>query len=267
MPTLREIERAISALNGDIESIIDTGLIRDIEKYQRDYERGILKKKFELTDKGALKRTAKNFQKAISGVPGSKLSLNELASLFFENYDVIAQKSAEFVNYSIDASLEFRDISAISRLRDIDFSSLQIESEKIDSLVKKQLVNAIALQADWEETVDNLSKQLLGAGVKEGSLARYATTYMRTSLFGVSNTVSKEMYDKLGGDKPEAKYLYAGPVSDSRIRDFCYSRVGNIYTLDEINNFPSINGSGIAPFFSPGGWNCRHRLILVRDSV
>ena len=136
----------------------------------------------------------------------------------------------------------------------------------LDSLIKKQLINAVALGSKFQDTVDNLATDLLGAGEKTGQLARFADTYMRTSMFGLSRAIDKEIYDDAipASQSAEQKYLYAGPI-DNKTREFCIEHVGETFTESEIEQFPDENDSGLDPWFSPGGWNCRHRLIPVDE--
>ena len=56
--TLTEIQAKITALNSDLDKIIDDGLIKDVEKYQRAYERQILTQGFDLNDNGTLKKNS-----------------------------------------------------------------------------------------------------------------------------------------------------------------------------------------------------------------
>jgi len=49
--------------------------------------------------------------------------------------------------------------------------------------------------------------------------------------------------------------VYVGPV-DEKTRDFCLEHVGNVYTLDEINDMD--NGQTGNVLIDRGGWNCRH---------
>ena len=196
-------------------------------------------------------------------------SLNDIGKKHIKKYDDAAKKSIEFNRaIGIKAAINFTDISALTHIKKADFSSFYQESKKLDSLIKRQLVNSIASGQSFKDSVNNLSSQLLGAGDKEGLLARYSGTYMRTSLSSVSNLVDSEIYNIIGGNKPDAEYLYAGPISDKRIRPFCRSHVGKVFKRKDAVKFANENGSGLNPFtVAPGGWNCRHKLILATDSL
>jgi len=260
---LEQINQRIKQLNSDLDSIIDSGVLLALQKYQLAYERAIFNKDFSVNESGYLKSTHGNYAKAVSISSAMSGRIEGVAKKHFDQYAIIGNLSIDFANsIGIKTSIEFSDVSAISRLKKIDFSSLYAQSEILDNEIKKQLVNAIALKANLKTTVNNLAENLLGAGNKEGQLARYADTYMRTSLFGLNNAVDHEIYDTMGGDSATAEYLYAGPILDKRIRPFCQSHVGKVFTKKEIETFPLENRSGLNPYLFPGGWNCRHKLIL-----
>ena len=84
---------------------------------------------------------------------------------------------------------------------------------------------------------------------------------MNTAFTALGRTVDQEVYAKEGGLEDDAEYIYAGPV-DNKTRDFCMQHVGQIKTRAEWLEIGKQEGTDI--FIAPGGWSCRHRLILVR---
>ena len=260
MATLKQIQAEIKKLNKKEDGISDA-LIGKLEEYQKEYERLLQKKKFDLDEDGKLKRTTKNYNKAQKLDPMDELGFNKIAISHVEKYDEVADNQIKFnKRIGIKTDLDFRDVTIIKQFKNTDLANMFGEGAQLDALIKKQLVNAIALNADYQKTVENLAKDLLGSGLKGGKLARHSNTYMRTSLLGMSRSIDKEIYDRLGEDK----FIYAGPVQDKRIRPFCARHVGKTYTREEIEQFPVQNGSGLDGFFSPGGWNCRHRMVPDR---
>lgn len=258
---LKKLEKKIKDLNTHIDGVGDD-LVDAITKYQRAYEQYLREQKFKLTPSGTLERSAANFTKAASLSPMEKLGFNSLAVSHIRKYDDLADNQIAFnKSIGIAADLSYKDITVVNYLKDIDLADMFMQGQTLDGLVKKQLVNAIALGTDYQTAVSNLATDLLGSGPKLGSLARYADTYMRTSLFSLSRTVDKAISDKIGGDT----YVYAGPI-DKHTREFCVEHAGNEYTTEEINKFGEENGSGLDGFASPGGWNCRHRMIKVSGS-
>jgi len=189
--------------------------------------------------------------------PMDKLGFDQLAISHIRQYDDIADVQIAFNRtLGIQADLNYKDVTILKHYKDFDLANMYGEAVQLDNLVKKQLVNAVALSRPWHDTILGLATDLLGADIKGGRLSRYAETYMRTSLFGLSRTIDKEIYDK----QDITEFVYTGAL-DGRTRPFCQAHVGNEYTLEEIEQFPVENGSGLDPFFAPGGWNCRHRLI------
>lgn len=255
---IKSLQREIRRLNQNLDGISDD-LVGALEKYQREYERLILKTKFEVDEAGKLKRTAGNFNQVSKLTPMEKLGFNQIAIGHIKTYDDVAKRQIEFNRrIGIATDLSYKNINILQAYKEFDLANMFGEASLLDGLVKKQLVNAIALNTPWHDAVMNLATDLLGSDIKGGRLARYAETYMRTSLFGLSRTIDKTIYDQLGEDR----FLYVGAL-DKRTRPFCEEHVGNEYTLAEIEAFPEENESGLDPFFAPGGWNCRHRLIPV----
>lgn len=255
MSKLDDLAKEIKKLNNSLDGTIDD-LVEATRKYQMQYELEIRRIKFELDQQKRIARTSSNYAKA-SAIPSGEY--NPTANKYIKNYDVLAKKQIVFNKdvYDIQTSLSFKDITIVEKLKEIDLAAMYGKGIELDIAVKKSLVNAIALNADYETTMQSLSQSLLGSGKKLGMLARFADTYNRTSLFGLTRTIDREIAQREG----VKKYIYWGPVMDSRIREFCAIRVGETFTEKQIELFGSQNRSGLDGFYSPGGWNCRHRMI------
>lgn len=267
MPTKQQIEGRIKQLNSDIDAIIDSGLLRDIERYQSSYERSINKIAFDEID-GRFRKTSRNFDKVLQLEARLQVEFNELSATHFKLYTDVGKQSFGFVAFTgVESGIKFSDLTVISKLKTLDFAIWFGKGRELDSLVKRQLVNAIATGASIKTAKERLAIDLLGAGGKTGLLARHADTYMRTALFSLNNSVDKQIYDTAGGGKADAEYIYAGPI-DGRNRPFCAKNAWRTFTLSEISKFPTLNGSGMDPFYiAPGGWNCRHKLILNNPKI
>lgn len=254
--TEKELLKAIKKLNTGIDGISDD-LVKAIEKYQRQYESALYKINFDIKD-GYLKTNLSNYSKAMSVDAFNKLGFKQIAIDYISEYNSIAKKQLKFnQSLGINTDLNFKDIEIIKKLKEIDLTSIYAKGEELDNAIKKALVNAIATGASYDDVVNSISGSLLGGSETLGMLAKYADTYLRTSLFGLSRMIDKEIYDKTGGYK---EYLFTGPI-DIRTRPFCLAHVGKSYTEEEIQKFPAQNGSGLDPWFSPGGFNCRHRML------
>lgn len=81
-------------------------------------------------------------------------------------------------------------------------------------------------------------------------------TELTTSLSAFNRTVTLSKGKDLGFDK----YIYLGP-DDNVTRPFCQQRVGNTYTMKEIQGWD--NGQGLPAAIYLGGYNCRHQLRPV----
>jgi len=255
---IKAIGQEIKKLNNGLDGISDK-LVLALEKYQREYERLIMKYKFDLDENGYLKRTSANFNKISKITPMDNLGFNQLAITHIKQYNDVAEMQATFNKIiGIKIDLDYKDVTILKHYKNFDLANMYGEAAQLDNLIKKQLINAVFLNRSWHDTVLALATDLLGADIKDGRLSRYAETYMRTSLFGLSRIIDKKIYDK----QNITNFVFLGAL-DGRTRPFCKAHVGNKYAREEIEQFPVENGSGLDPFFAPGGWNCRHRLIPV----
>lgn len=263
MITLEKLSDRIRILNDRLLGINDE-LLRAIEKYQIAYERSLNRIDFDIED-GMLLQTISNYNRAQSINPINDLGFESMAIQQIQNYDKVPDLQKAFnIKIGLDINFKYSDARILNIAKKMDFDNLVTQGKNVDQLIKRELVNAIALGASLKRTINNLSDSFLGAGKETGKLARYATTYMRTSLFGLSRTIDHEAYESQGIDQ----YIYVGVIYDKKIRPFCAAHVGKVYNKKQIEKFPEINKSGLNPYFAPGGYNCRHRLIpaeVVQD--
>lgn len=251
-----ELTKLIRKYNNGIDGISDD-LVKTIEKYQREYEKALYKMPFDL-NKGSLKATQANYSKAMSIDAFNKLGFKQLGIDYIGEYNKVAKDRFDFVNaLGIETDLGFKDIEILKRLKELDLGAMYGQGEALDNAIKKSIVNAIALEANYSDSVESIAKDLLGQGEKLGTLARYADTYLRTSLFALSRSVDQEIYKSVGGFD---KWLYVGPI-DNKTRPFCLEKVGGVYTTEEIDKWPIEDGSGLDPWVYGAGWNCRHVLV------
>lgn len=81
---------------------------------------------------------------------------------------------------------------------------------------------------------------------------------LNTSLAGFSRTLTIYKAEEIGIER----FRYVGPL-DKVTREFCRTKVGNIYARDEIMQWD--NEQGLPASIYLGGYNCRHRLEPVRN--
>lgn len=252
----KELLALVKKYNTGIDGISDE-FVKELEKYQREYERALYKINFDIQD-GYLKTNQANFNRAMSVDGFNKLGFEKLAINHISEYNNVAQDRLTFTQaVGVSTDLNFRDLEIVKALQKLDLELAYGQGQELDLAIKKALVNSIATKAPYKDSIQSISDDLLGAGEKVGMLARYADTYLRTSLFALSRSVDQEIYESVGGFE---KYLYIGPV-DKRTRPFCLEHVGGVFTVKEIEKWPQENGSGLDPFVYGAGWNCRHNLI------
>lgn len=256
----KSLQNKIKKLTNNVDNLADE-LDKNIDKYQRQYERELQAMSFGEED-GRFKSTQANYNK-VNGLKMSKrLKWSAIVQEHIDKYGDLPLFNKEFhesIGIEVD-EINYNDLTVVKEFQSQDAQGLLTEGQTLDNLVRKELVNAIALNSPVKDAISNLAAQLLGSTDKKiGRLSRYSQTYVRTSMMGLSRLIDKEVYDTLD---LKDEFLYAGTV-DQKIREFCKHHVGKTYTNEQIEKFPTQNGSGLDPFFSPGGWNCRHRLIAT----
>ena len=261
---LDDITKDIAKINSNLDGITDE-LVNSIDAYQREYERLLRSKNFTTKD-GLLRPTQSNYNKAQSMNPMRVLGFNEIDRVHISQYNGAAKGQLAFnASIGIEPDIGFRDITILKQAKLLDYSTFQSEALLLDQRIKKELVNAIALQMPYQQTVTNLAESLLGAGGKSGTLARFSNTYMRTALFGLTRAVDQEVYADFGGQEPEALYLYAGPV-DAKTSKICLPHVGKVYSRSRAEQLGASNG--VVNTFAMGlHYNCRHRWVLIEEDT
>ncbi len=255
MPTLSELNGEIRKRNNELDGLSDE-LVDSLDSYQKEYERLLLNENFDLDDKGNLKSTMKNYNRAQSINPQKKLGFKEIAIGWVKKYPKAVKDQITFNRtLGVQTDMKFTDITILKVYQNADLESMLSMSAGMDAMVKKELVNSIALNDNYKTSVRNISQAYLGRGVKKGQAVNWADSVMRTSMFGLVRTVDQEIYEDLGIDK----FVYLGTL-DKRTRDFCRHRVGNTFTKKQVERFGIQNGSGIPGFYAPGGYRCRHSM-------
>jgi hypothetical protein len=156
-----------------------------------------------------------------------------------------------------------------------DLASAKEIQTAVDFDTAEQLVQFRARKAvtDVEQYVGSFSVRVLdqvviGGGVDldaisetlDSRLVSNIRTELRTELAVFQRTITKQVGDELGVEL----YAYVGPT-DKIIRDFCKSRVGKVFSVEEIKAMD--NGQGLDVFTSGGGYNCRHDWRPVTQEI
>jgi len=263
--TLEQILKIIKDKNNSLDGITND-TIKLIEKYQKQYDAGLLDIDFDTDNAGNLKSSTKNINKLQSYDPIKEFGFEKLAISHTDTYDaVIPEVTKSFLNrLGMKTIINYKNLEFVKDIKKLDISGLLNLAKEHDNVIKKAMINNIVLNTSYKKAVSLLKTDLLN--VSAGRLVSKADAILRTSTFGMHNLFAKETYDKIGGNLPNAKYLYSGPT-DKKTRPFCLRHVNKIYTLKEVQDFGKANGSGLNAFFSPGGYRCRHDLIFVGNLV
>lgn len=141
----------------------------------------------------------------------------------------------------------------------LDFANIGNDAR---SNVESALYQSIAAQVPMEELIGSISAALTGQYATNGRpLSAYAELYANDALMNYYNSVSLEKGRQLGMDS----LYYSGTIMGNT-RNFCRTRVGNVYTTEQINSWTySWNGKSGPALTNRGGWNCRHHWQPVKE--
>lgn len=155
----------------------------------------------------------------------------------------------EFEEIGIKKVLADIDRAVIETLIEFDTSRVATHVQAYLGDVKATMMRSIigGQSVDTPTAIDAFTPKL------EASIK----TELNTSLSAFNRSVTKRKAKELGLEK----FIYLGP-DDSITRPFCRERVGNIYTLDEIDSWD--NDTDLPADIYLGGYNCRHQLRPVR---
>jgi hypothetical protein len=112
--------------------------------------------------------------------------------------------------------------------------------------INKSVVSLVEKAIKEDISSSELSK-LIAEAVGGGKYR--ANTIANTALQGYSAANTLEMAKNAG----VKKYKYSGPPAQ---RQFCKSRLGKVYTYDQIQNMD--NEQGLSVLYFGGGYNCPH---------
>jgi hypothetical protein len=103
----------------------------------------------------------------------------------------------------------------------------------------------------------------------EGRLLRYTRTYISDAIFNYSRAYQQSVT----ADLKLEWYAYSGGIQD-KTRPFCEARANRFFQHKEIESWANLEWQGKNPlttessiFIFCGGFNCKHSLIPVHDSI
>jgi len=146
-------------------------------------------------------------------------------------------------------------------LNDLDFEI----AEQLIKFDTKQIANKVYAITDdlssviMRQVISGESPDTRGLIDKFGSrTASNIKTELNTATIAFSRSVTQRKADELG----LKYYIYVGAL-DKLTRPFCRSRIGKVYTWDEIEKWD--NGQGLPATIYLGGYNCRHDLRPISN--
>lgn len=163
----------------------------------------------------------------------------------------------------------------ISSLQKQTIQSIEINllQDGLTALVKNPLVGILNQNINsggqFSGFLEQVQNYIKGNDEVEGRLLSYSRTYLSDALFDYHRAFQQAMVS----DLKLLWYSYNGGVTD-KTRPFCEERVGNFYHQKEIEQMALLDWKGKRPgttassiFIFCGGYNCRHSLIPVHDSI
>ena len=134
--------------------------------------------------------------------------------------------------------------------------------------LKRILDTNVTTGANISDLTDQVRNYILG-GQNDGALLRYTKQVTSDALHVYSG-----VYNKIASEDLGLKWLkYTGSVKDTT-RDFCQRRAGKFFRESEVKSWAALSWKGKAAgttetsiFYFVGGYNCRHILIYVDESV
>lgn len=179
-----------------------------------------------------------------------------------DEFKKLTEKNLELYNAKISANLEAFNKLAFKNFFEV-FANDFINEEfrrPLRQIFMQHLVNEGSLKELQRAVMDLTKDGKLEGRFNQMTLDAY-TIYERSQGMLLAN------------EKGIEHFRYGGTEIDTT-RDFCDARIGNIYTREEIKSWANkewagkFKGTNRTNIFSYlGGYNCRHTLVPVSDSL
>lgn len=198
---------------------------------------------------------------------------SKLTSLFDETYGAEARqvvkgftKSANYIKRNfkdLDVTMGFTSVDKdmIKALKNNTWNSFNQFGLQTQEKLADVMYNSIAGKQPFSQMVNHFRGILSGfEDVRGRSMANYADLYAHDSIMDFHNTVNLKKADDLG-----FKYfLYYGSAMTTT-RDFCFRRIGKVFSREEIESWVhSWSGKSGPAMTNRGGYRCRHHWRPVR---
>jgi hypothetical protein len=199
---------------------------------------------------------------------GYKQGLQEYTSAFSK---VTAINEAYFatVSSAFKPNAAFIKSLQAEAIRQIETMAL---NEGLVANVKSPLISILNKNINSGGSFAGMLQEVQGyiVGIdKEGKLLRYSKTWVADALFNFSRAYQQSVTQDLGLNN---FYYAGGAIKDTR--DFCRERLDQYWKREQIEEWADLDWAGKNPgttkssiFVYLGGYNCRHSLIPVHESV
>jgi len=256
---------------------IPLALIDGIDKAQKEIFDGVLKLLDQLDVKDgkiiASERNLALIEEIGQGLKQTVFQSEYLTTVktFLGEFDIEAKLNQDIIEKAFGKFTENELYSATlenAKRRAADLLNDGAIDQQLIKPVQDLISGSIVTNGSFTETISAIKTLLEGNQEVLGNLARYSRQIAYDSYLIFDRSYMQVIADDLGAEF----YMYSGGlIRDSR--DFCKDRVGNVYTIKEIESWASedwqgknrnTNESNIR--FLLGGYNCQHTLIPVAES-
>lgn len=161
------------------------------------------------------------------------------------------------------SAAQFTDIDkdVLKALKTAVYDTYEAYGDMARTQVATAMYDQIIGGASFPELTDVISGILEGGEDARGrSMTAYAEQFAGDSMMQFNRDVTTMKAADIGLDH----FIYYGDVIRTT-REFCEERVGNIYTLAEIESWDELEWDGKSgpPLTHCGGYNCRHSWVAV----
>lgn len=279
MPLPPSLERAARESEEALSRMMDA-YDRQLFATIQDIEREILRllRELELGPSGNILKTSANLQRAINAwYAATRFAQQEIAELtdrWTSQFLPVTQFLQDNLNKSgLAITIDAVDERLIAVMREMATIDLNSGVNFVYRDLGRELMSQTLVGGNFNELVRTiqakLSSDLLAGTIEVAagqSLANIATRIGHDSLL----TMYRTLHLKKANDAEVQRFLYFGSlVKDSR--DFCIARAGKVFTRQEIESWNNLQWrgkiAGTNVFTTLGGFNCRHHLVAIPNSV
>lgn len=219
------------------------------------------------------------YSKIIGKFSGELGQIVDMNSDYFRNVaDNATPERFNMVNKEVKSFMSKRiGLNNASEIVKDGYLDRLIKDETLKNKVKDKLLRGVTNKVPVKKLIKDLQDTIVGNDKVEGGLIQYFNTNIRDTYNQFDRTTSKLYADKL-----DLKYFVyqGGKIKTSR--KFCLKHDGKCYSTDEAKLWekqiglkdskgkpigPIANKSTYNPLVDCGGYNCRHSLDFISNSL